>query len=92
MTVSQDSVAATVGFSNAFGIELPILFDREQDDYPASNSFGLTHVPSMFLVERDRRISWKWSGFQKRQLESLAERVGLPIFDSGEMVPEWKAG
>lgn len=90
--VSQDSAAATVGFAQAFGVQLPILFDREQDDYPASQAFGLTHVPSMFLVERDRRISWEWTGFHKRQLEALAKRAGLPIFHERDMVPESKAG
>jgi peroxiredoxin len=90
--VSQDSVAATLEFSRAFDVQIPILFDREQDGYPASNSFGLTNVPSMFLVECDRRISWEWTGFHKRQLESIAERAGLPIFHSGDRVPESKAG
>ena len=90
--VSEDSAAATVGFAQAFGVELPTLFDRDEDDYPASNAFGLTHVPSMFLIERDRRISWEWTGFHKRQLEAVARRVGLPIFRPGDMVPESKAG
>jgi peroxiredoxin len=90
--VSQDSAPATLGFAQAFGVQLPFLFDREEDDYPASNSFGLTHVPSMFLVERDRRISWEWTGFHKRQLEAVAERAGVPIFHPGDMVPESKAG
>jgi peroxiredoxin len=90
--VSQDSATATLGFSQAFGIQLPVLFDREQDDYPASNAFGVAYVPSMFLVEPDRRISWDWTGFHKRQLESVAKRAGLPIFHPGDMVPESKAG
>jgi peroxiredoxin len=92
MPVSQDSAAATLGFSQAFGVQLPCLFDRDEDDYPASNAFGLTYVPSMFLVERDRRISWEWTGFHKRQLEALAERAGRAMFHSGDMVPESKAG
>jgi peroxiredoxin len=90
--VSQDSAAATLGFSQAFGVQLPFLFDRDEDDYPASNAFNLAYVPSMFLVERDRRISWEWTGFHKRQLEALAERAGRPMFHSGDMVPEMKAG
>lgn len=90
--VSQDSAAATLGFSQAFGVELPMLFDREDDDYPASNAFGLTHVPAMFLVERDSRIAWEWTGFHKRQLEALAGKAGLPMFHSGDIVPELKAG
>jgi peroxiredoxin len=92
VAVSQDSAAATLGFSQAFGVQLQFLFDHEQDDYPASNSFGLTHVPAMFLIERDRRISWEWTGFHKRQLEAVAEKLGLPMFHSGDMVPESKAG
>lgn len=90
--VSQDNAESTLGFSQAFGVQLPSLFDREQDDYPASNAFHLTTVPAMFLVERDRRISWEWTGFHKRRLEALAERVGQPIFRPGDMVPESKAG
>ncbi len=92
MPVSQDSAASTLGFSQAFGVQLPFLFDREQDEYPASRAYRLTYVPSMFLVERDRRISWEWAGFHKRQLEALAERAGKPMFHSGDMVPELKAG
>jgi len=90
--VSQDNAAATLGFSQAFGVQLPCLFDRDEDDYPASNAFALTHVPSMFLVEHDRRISWEWTGFHRRQLEALAERAGRPMFHSGDMVPDLKAG
>jgi len=90
--ISQDTVAATLGFSQAFGLQLPALFDREDDDYPASNAYRLTNVPSMFLVESNRRIAWELVGFNKRELESLAGRAGRPMFHSGDMVPEWKAG
>lgn len=90
--VSQDSSAATLGFSQAFGLHLPCLFDREEDEYPASNAYRLTHVPSMFLVERDRRISWEWTGFHKQQFEALARHAGKPMFHSGDMVPDLKAG
>lgn len=92
VAVSQDSPAATLRFSESFGVQLPFLFDREEDDYPASNAFRLTNVPAMFLVESDRRISWEWTGFHKRQLEVLAERAGQAIFHPGDMVPESKAG
>ena len=92
LPVSQDSAAATLAFAQAFGVSLPFLFDREQDEYPASNSFGLTHVPAMFVIESDRRISWDWTGFGKRQLEVVAKRAGLPIFHAVDIVPESKAG
>lgn len=90
--VSQDSPAATRSFAQEFGLAIPALFDREEDHYPASNAFGITVVPSIFLVEQDRRISWNLVGFHRQQLESLAERIRRPIFYAGEMVPELKAG
>lgn len=90
--VSQDSPAATRRFAQELGLSIPSLFDREEDGYPASNAFGITNVPSIFLVEPDRRISWDLVGFHRQQLELLAGRIGQPIFYAGEMVPEWKAG
>ena len=86
--VSQDSPAAT----RRFGLTLAALYDREEDGYPASNAFGITNVPSLFLVEQDRRIAWDLLGFHRQQLEVLAGRSGQPIFYAGDMVPELKAG
>jgi peroxiredoxin len=90
--VSQDSPAATQRFAQEFRLTIPALFDREEDGYPASNAFGISVVPSIFLVEQDRRISWDLVGFHRKQLELLAGRSGQPIFYAGEMVPELKAG
>ena len=90
--ISQDSPAATERFSREFGLQLPALFDREEDGYPASDAFGITTVPSIFLIEPDRRISWDSVGFDKLQLERLAARIGRPIFSKADMVPALKAG
>src|SRR5882672_7097666 len=49
--VSQDDAADTREFNQEFGITMPTLLDLEQKGYPASNAFGLTNVPSLFLVE-----------------------------------------
>jgi peroxiredoxin len=90
--VSQDSPAATRRFAQEFGLTSAALFDREEDGYLASNAFGIANVPSIFLLEQDRRIIWDGVGFDRRQLETLAGRIGQPIFYAGEMVPELKAG
>jgi peroxiredoxin len=90
--VSQDKPSDTHRFNATFGVTLPELFDRVEDDYPASSAFGLTHVPSMFLVEPDRRIVWDSIGFYKRELVALSEMIGHPIFHNGDIVPEMKAG
>ena len=90
--ISQDSPAATRRFAQEYGLTIASLYDREEDGYPASNAFGITNVPSLFLVESDRRIAWDLVGFHRRQLEVLAGRSGQPIFYAGDMVPELKAG
>ena len=49
-----------------------------------SNAFGITHVPSMYLIEPGGRVSWSSVGFFKRELLELAALAGRPIFADGE--------
>ena len=58
VAISQDDAGDTRAFHAEFGVALPTLLDREEDEYPASNAYGISHVPSLFLVEADGRISW----------------------------------
>ena len=90
--ISQDDEAPTQGFNQRFGVTFPTLLDRSNDGYPASNAYGISSVPSLFVVEPDGRISKAFSGFSKRDLEQLGARVGVKIFQPGDNVPEWKAG
>jgi len=92
IAISQDDERGTARFQNTYGVTLTTLLDRERDDYPASNAFGIAHVPSIFLVEQDGVISMAVEGFVKRELESIASRAGVPVFRPEEHVPEWKAG
>ncbi len=92
VAISQDDAAPTKRFHGRFGISLPTLIDREEDGYPVSNAFGVTHVPSLLLVEPDGRISLSSEGFVKADLETAAARASKPIFQAGESVPAWKAG
>jgi peroxiredoxin len=92
VTISQDDTSSTERFRQRFNLSRPVLFDREQDGYPASNAFGITNVPSLFLVEADGSISMAGSGFRKSDLEALGKRAGVTIFRDDENVPEWKAG
>jgi len=90
--VSQNEAEVVHEFNAAFEVNLPTLIDPAEDGYLASNAFGITHVPTMFLIEQDKSISWAWSGFHKAQLESLAERAGRRIFEAADRVPESKFG
>src|ERR1700730_9186471 len=44
--ISQNDTADTREFCREFGIKFPALLDRH--GYPASNDYGITHVPILF--------------------------------------------
>jgi peroxiredoxin len=90
--ISQDDATATRGFANRFGLTFPTLLDLSTDGYAASNAYGITSVPSMFLVESDGIISRSFPGFSKRDFEELGARAGVSPFGPEDHVPEWKAG
>ena len=92
LAISQDDAAATNRFEARFGVSLPTVLDREDEKYPIGNAFGITHVPSLFLIEPDGVISMTSEGFVKAELEAIAARAGAPIFRADETVPAWKAG
>jgi peroxiredoxin len=92
IAISQDDESTTRQFRDKFKLNLPTLFDREEDGYVVSNAYGVSHVPSLFLVETDGSISLASSGFAKRDIESIGERAGVHPFGPGDKVPEWKAG
>jgi len=90
--ISQDDELGTAKFQTKYGVTMPTLLDREWDGYPVSNAFGITYVPSLFLVEPDGTISLASEGFAKRDLESIGARAGVAPFGPDDHVPEWKAG
>ncbi len=90
--ISQDDERATERFRRSFGLTLPVLLDREEQGYPVSNSFGISHVPALFLVEPDGVISMSVNGFVKRDFAALGDRAGVETFRPEDKVPEWKAG
>jgi len=92
VAISQDDANSTRRFQSRFGVTMPTLLDREEEHYPASNAFGISHVPSLFLVESDGAISLTSEGFVKSDLESIGARAGIPPFRQDESVPAWKAG
>jgi peroxiredoxin len=90
--ISQDDLGATTAFNQRFGVTFPTLLDSAKESYPASNAFGITNVPTLFLVEPDGQIANTISGFSKRDLEAVGAQVGVRAFRADENVPEWKAG
>jgi len=90
--ISQDDERGTNRFASTFHLTIPMLLDRETEEYPVSNAYGITHVPSLFLVEPDGTVSLASVGFSKEDLEAIGKRAGVETFRREEKVPEWKAG
>ena len=93
--VSQDSPEHTRLFNEEFGVGLPQLFDGEEEIYPVSEAYGITFVPTAFLVNQQGIISSVSLGFNKKEMEDIAARLAaitrlpapLELFRAEEKVP-----
>lgn len=90
--ISQDEAGHTRQFNQRFGVTFSTLLDASAEGYPASNAYGITSVPSFFLVEQDGILSRCFQGFSKRDLEQLGERMQIQPFRPDEKVPELRPG
>jgi len=90
--ISQDDARDTREFMREFGITFPMLLDREEARYPASNAYQISSVPTMFLVERDGILARVMEGWQKAEIERLGAMAGVAVFRPRDNVPAWKAG
>ena len=96
--ISQDDARSTTKFAREHGITFPILIDDE-NGYVVSNAYGLTNVPTIFLIDIDGTVKVSSMGFDKKDLETvgaeLAERKKIslaPLFRPDEIVPANKPG
>lgn len=94
--VSQDDARDSRDFAKEYGLSFPILLD--ESGYPVSNAYGLTNVPTLFLVEAEGKITVTSVGFDKKDIETIAARLGkrsgrnVVPFRPGENVPDYKPG
>ena len=95
--ISQDDARATQKFAKEYGVTFPLLLD--ENGYPVSNAYGLTNVPTVFLIETDGTVKISCMGFDKKDLEkiaaNLAERKKIslaPLFRPDEVIPANKPG
>lgn len=96
--VSQDDAESSQKFTKEYGITFPILLD-DGNSYVASNAYGLTNVPTIFLIDTDRTVRVSSMGFDKKDLETIAaylaerKKIALsPLFRPDEVVPTNKPG
>lgn len=95
--ISQDDPISTKEFHREFGVKFPSLLD--DDGYPVSNAYGLTNVPTIFLISSDGKVTVNCTGFDKVALEKITRELAqheniasAPLFGPDEVVPAYKPG
>jgi peroxiredoxin len=90
--ISQNDDADTREFAAEYRLSFPMLLDREEDDFPASNAYGISQVPTCFLVEPDGSVSRVIEGWSRREVAALGTRAGVEVLRPTDRVPELKPG
>lgn len=95
--ISQNDARDTRAFNQEYGVRFPVLLD--ESGFPVSNQYGITNVPTLFLISPDGSIQVSSVGFAKADLETIAAEAAratlkspTPIFKPGEVVPQYKPG
>lgn len=96
--ISQDKQRDTGAFLKEYGVTFPVLLD-DPNGYAVSNAYGLTNVPSLFLIGQDRQIEVSSVGWVKQEVENIHRKLSsaqqtpmVPIFKPGEDVRDFRAG
>ena len=97
LAISQDDARATKSFASEYGLTFPLVLDA--DGYPVSNAYGLTNVPTIFLIDPDGKVKVSSMGFDKKELETIARELAerrkmalTPLFRPDEVIPANKPG
>lgn len=97
--ISQDERDEAREFASEYGLTMPVLFEGEEANYPVSNAYGLTHVPTLFLVGQGGEILHTSVGFVRkdfvqiaRKLETLSGKKGFVPFTEDDEIPDYKGG
>jgi peroxiredoxin len=96
VAISQDDPRDTRAFVQQFNVSMPIALDSK--GYEASRAYGLTNVPTAFLI-CDGKVEFSSVGWSKQDAEEINSRVAnlvdgipVPLFKPGEEVAAFKAG
>jgi len=96
--ISQNDQRGTSAFLEEYGVSFPTLLD-DPNGYAVSNAYGLTNVPTLFLIRQDGKIEISSVGWVKQEVEDInrklaaAQQTALPpIFQPGEDIADFRPG
>jgi peroxiredoxin len=96
--ISQNDQSDTAAFLKEYGVTFRTLLD-DPNGYAVSNAYGLTNVPTLFLIGQDGKIEITSVGWLKQEIEDINRKLAgaqqtqaPPLFQPGEEVREFRAG
>jgi peroxiredoxin len=96
--ISQNNQRDTAAFMKEYGVSFRNLLD-DPNGYVVSNTYGLTNVPTLFLIGQDGQIEITSVGWVKQEVEDINRKLAAvqqtplpPIFQPGEDVSDFRAG
>ena len=93
ITVSQDTPFDSERFIAEYGYATRQVFDPEDSGFEVSNAYGITNVPTVFLIDRDGRIAHTMVSWSKADVEEIAGKLRLDApFSPEEDVLPFKPG
>jgi len=90
--VSQNDAEDSREFNQEYGITMPTLLDSEEAGFPASNDYGISHVPTTYLIGVDGKIQRVIESWNRTELEAVASGVGVRLLQATDNVPAFRAG
>jgi peroxiredoxin len=96
--VSQNDQRETAAFLKEYGVSFRTLLE-DPNGYAVSNAYGLTNVPTLFLIGQDGQIEISTVGWVKQDIEEINRKLAgaqqippVAIFNPGEEVRDFRAG
>jgi peroxiredoxin len=96
--VSQNDQRETAAFLKEYGVSFRTLLE-DPNGYAVSNAYGLTNVPTLFLIGQDGQIEISSVGWVKQDVEDINRKLAdvqqtplVGIFKPGEEVRDFRAG
>jgi peroxiredoxin len=96
--ISQDNQRDTAAFLKEYGVTFRTLLD-DPNGYAVSNAYGLTNVPTLFLIGQDGKIEISSVGWVKQEVEDINRKFAAvrqtpppPIFLPADDVRDVRPG
>lgn len=84
LAILEDPVQPARAFAEQCGLDIPFALD--EDPYAVSEAFGLTTVPTLFLVEPGGRIAQTVMSWDKAKVNDIARTVARRTRRGPDMV------